>query len=239
MASNASLMVTPLRFLAVTSSPSGKCRSIFLTGGVVSSFLRMSFSSTVDGDVFIFLRGGQTCGLMTTMERPDLPPCRLCLLCDLQFNPLGLCIAGVSHYENCRMLRGVLSYTEEGRQRDLPRSLMFMTPLALELARRCLVSLGGGSMPWTAESTLVSGSDMLSFVWCAESGFDQAIGESLQRTDSSEQPDSTPRQQEAETERRRAIDAIFLPFARLKTDLVQRSIGRRMVRDVVVRQRKM
>lgn len=41
---------------------------------------------------------------------------------------------------------------------------MFMTPLALELARRCFVSLGGDdAMPWTAESTLVrvSGSDML------------------------------------------------------------------------------
>jgi hypothetical protein len=48
-------MVTPLRFLAVTSNPSGKCRSIFLTGGVVSSFLRMSFSSTVEGDVLTFL----------------------------------------------------------------------------------------------------------------------------------------------------------------------------------------
>lgn len=46
-----------------------------------------------------------------------------------------------------------------------------MTPLALELARRCFVSLGGDdAMPWTAESTLVrvSGSDMLmagSQVW--------------------------------------------------------------------------
>ena len=62
MASSASLMVTPLRFLAVTSNPSGKCRSIFLTGGVVSSFLRMSFSSTVEGDVLIFLRGCQSRG---------------------------------------------------------------------------------------------------------------------------------------------------------------------------------
>lgn len=49
---------------------------------------------------------------------------------------------------------------------------MFMTPLALELARRCLVSLAGGavSMPWTAESTLVSGSDMLAVC------FAQALG---------------------------------------------------------------
>ena len=53
----------------------------------------------------------------------------------------------------------------------LPRSLMFMTPLALELARRCLwmwLSFGGdvASRPWTAESTLVSGSpDMVVMVW--------------------------------------------------------------------------
>lgn len=42
-----------------------------------------------------------------------------------------------------------------------------MTPLALELARLCLVSLGGEEeswMPWTAESTLVRGSDMMAVV---------------------------------------------------------------------------
>jgi hypothetical protein len=48
-------MVTPLRFRAVTSRPRGKWRSIFLTGGVVSIFLRMSLSSTVDGDLLILL----------------------------------------------------------------------------------------------------------------------------------------------------------------------------------------
>jgi len=51
MASNASLMVTPFRFRAVTSRPSGKCRSIFLTGGSVRNFLRTSFSSSVAGDL--------------------------------------------------------------------------------------------------------------------------------------------------------------------------------------------
>ncbi len=64
-------MVTPLRFRAVTSSPNGKCRSIFLTGGVVSSFLRISLSSTVEGDVLIFLqrllgnRAGASAGQQT------------------------------------------------------------------------------------------------------------------------------------------------------------------------------
>jgi hypothetical protein len=48
---------------------------------------------------------------------------------------------------------------------DVPRSLMLYTPAALELALRCplAASLGGDDeRPCTAESTLVSGSDMLS-----------------------------------------------------------------------------
>jgi hypothetical protein len=56
MASSASLIVTPFRFRAVTSRPSGKWRSIFLTGGVVSIFFRYSLSSTVFGDLFSFLK---------------------------------------------------------------------------------------------------------------------------------------------------------------------------------------
>ena len=51
IASNASLIVTPFRLRAVTSSPNGKCRSIFLTGGSVRNFLSTSFSSMVPGDV--------------------------------------------------------------------------------------------------------------------------------------------------------------------------------------------
>ena len=62
IASNASLIVTPLRFLAVTSSPSGKWRSIFLTGGFVRNFFRTSRSSRDAGEVFSFLlRSGQLC----------------------------------------------------------------------------------------------------------------------------------------------------------------------------------
>lgn len=49
------MIVTPLEFRAVTSRPSGKWRSIFLMGGLQSSFLRTSWSSTLDGDVFNFL----------------------------------------------------------------------------------------------------------------------------------------------------------------------------------------
>jgi hypothetical protein len=48
-------MVTPFRFRAVTSRPRGKCRSIFLTGGVVSIFLSASLSSRVAGEVLSFL----------------------------------------------------------------------------------------------------------------------------------------------------------------------------------------
>lgn len=51
IASNASLIVTPFRLRAVTSSPNGKCRSIFLTGGSVRNFLSTSFSSMVPGEV--------------------------------------------------------------------------------------------------------------------------------------------------------------------------------------------
>lgn len=58
IASNASLIVTPFRFRAVTSSPRGKCRSIFLTGGVVSIFFRIVGSSTVLVDVLSFLWAG-------------------------------------------------------------------------------------------------------------------------------------------------------------------------------------
>lgn len=60
MASNASLIVTPLRFRAVTSSPSGKCRSIFLIGGSVSIFFKISRSSTVDGEVLTFLEAQES-----------------------------------------------------------------------------------------------------------------------------------------------------------------------------------
>jgi hypothetical protein len=55
MASSASLIVTPFEFRAVTSRPSGKCRSILLTGGLTRCILRMSLSSTVDGEVLSFL----------------------------------------------------------------------------------------------------------------------------------------------------------------------------------------
>lgn len=58
IASSASLIVTPLRFRAVTSRPRGKWRSIFLTGGVVKNFLSVSFSSSVAGDVLSFLAFG-------------------------------------------------------------------------------------------------------------------------------------------------------------------------------------
>lgn len=50
-------MVTPFKFRAVTSRPRGKCRSILLTGGVVSGFLSQPFSgsSRVIGDLLMCL----------------------------------------------------------------------------------------------------------------------------------------------------------------------------------------
>jgi len=45
---------------------------------------------------------------------------------------------------------------------SLPRSLMFITPVALELCLLWPFSLGGDDdKPWTAESTLESGSVMV------------------------------------------------------------------------------
>lgn len=55
IASSASFIVTPFRFRAETSRPNGKCRSIFLTGGVVSNFLRTVGSSTSCTEVLTFL----------------------------------------------------------------------------------------------------------------------------------------------------------------------------------------
>ena len=55
IASSASLIVTPFRLRAVTSRPSGKCRSTFLTSGKHNGFFSASLSSTVDGEVFSFL----------------------------------------------------------------------------------------------------------------------------------------------------------------------------------------
>lgn len=155
MASSASLIVTPLRFRAVTSSPRGKWRSIFLTGGVVSIFLRCSLSSTVVGDVLIFLERNRVsrqwcdCGV-TTWGSLTIPASASPWQSEAPFLLPLLRVSGL--FRNTR------------QRKDIPRSLMFMTPLALELARRCFVSLGGDdAMPWTAESTLVrvSGSDML------------------------------------------------------------------------------
>ena len=55
MASSASLMVTPFELRAETSNPSGKCRSIFFTGGLTRYNFRMSWSSIVDGEVLSLL----------------------------------------------------------------------------------------------------------------------------------------------------------------------------------------
>lgn len=55
MASRASLMVTPLRFRAVTSIPRGKCKSILLTGGLVRCSFKIEGSSTVEELLLIFL----------------------------------------------------------------------------------------------------------------------------------------------------------------------------------------
>jgi hypothetical protein len=64
------LIVTPLMLRAVTSSPNGKCRSIFLIGGLQSSFFSQSLSSIVDGEVLIFLKS-LSAGAHTTAAAED------------------------------------------------------------------------------------------------------------------------------------------------------------------------
>lgn len=179
MASMASLMVTPLRFLAVTSIPKGKCRSIFLTGGFVKCILRIEGSSIDMGLELIFLRKELSASTYSWQDTTtakglrgriqygdgDLPPRFLSLDRKLQLNPILLCARG-------HMLAGLLceglvtlrlwvrSVSEEAA--SLPRSLMFMTPAALELCLLWPFSLGGeDDKPWTAESTLESGSVMV------------------------------------------------------------------------------
>lgn len=94
IASNASLIVTPFRLRAVTSSPNGKCRSIFLTGGSVRNFLSTSFSSMVLGDVLRRLidqvshaRHGHTKRLSATTAPTTVFGARSCVL---PVQPLGL-----------------------------------------------------------------------------------------------------------------------------------------------------
>lgn len=94
MASSASFIVTPFMFRAVKSMPSGKWRSIFLTGGVVRNSLRMLGSSIVEGDVFIFLwttstlvKGPRTEAGEKTQDLPSRP---LRLGRDLELDPLLL-----------------------------------------------------------------------------------------------------------------------------------------------------
>ncbi len=103
MASNASLIVTPFMFRAVTSSPVGNRRSIFLTGGSVRCFLSASLSSMVLGDVLTFLRAVPSstsypsqmgeCFVSRAAARANgsLPVERLGFLGDLQLFPFGLC----------------------------------------------------------------------------------------------------------------------------------------------------
>ncbi len=108
-----------------------------------------------------------------------LPSQLLGLLGDLELNALSLCctcvrtlgpIAGRCGESRVGASRGERGRTEES---NLPRSLMFNTPgWAIELARRLeslAASFAGDVKPWTAESTLVSGSDMLNwFCWGEE-----------------------------------------------------------------------
>ena len=72
------MIVTPFKFRAVTSSPNGKWRSIFLTGGVVRNFFNASLSSKVAGEVLSFLVVVSIMFLMLLNEL--LPRVSLCIV---------------------------------------------------------------------------------------------------------------------------------------------------------------
>ena len=89
--------------------------------------------------------------------------------------------------------------------------MIFITPLALELARRCFCGGWGISMPWTAESTLVSGSDMLGVF--AGSCWDQVIDGSLQRRETEVSSLLLVRRETGDRRQEtRGIDTLFLPL---------------------------
>lgn len=187
-------MVTPFMFRAVTSSPRGKWRSIFFTGGVVSIFFKTSLSSIVEGEVLSFLQTPSVtlvkdhieCWLVFELSMTEAVQCSveddgekerqngvpgdvipvelLCLLCYLQFNTVPLCDSQPryknQHHHPFSAAR--IAWREArpalmAQSVDTPRSLMFITPGALELVRFfagiCLSSFGDDESPLTAEST--------------------------------------------------------------------------------------
>ena len=100
-----------------------KCRSILLTGGSVSIFLRYSLSSIFVGDVLIFLG--------TLLARPSSRPAELGSGNDLPSQPLGLwgdadlllllLWMDVSHGRYRDKVEGDLSPTYPTRQCALPQ----------------------------------------------------------------------------------------------------------------------
>ena len=107
-------------------------------------------------------------GLKRKENHGRLPSQLLGLLGDLELNALSLCCTCVRTESpiagRCGESRRSFDEGEGERKSNLPRSLTFNTPgWAIELARRLdsLVSFAGDDRPWTAESTLLSGSDIL------------------------------------------------------------------------------
>lgn len=135
----------------MTSRPSGKWRSIFLMGGLQSSFLRTSWSSTLDGDVFNFLwrrrrrkvslAGGSRIdvwtsgmsttttqrGRITTERTKSLPSKLLGLWCNLELHAFLLCYwaqfsqLGGSYFGQGSCLS--LVYGEREREREEGRAI--------------------------------------------------------------------------------------------------------------------
>lgn len=147
-------------FRAVTWRPRGKSRSIFLTGGVTRYSLRISLSSIVEGEVLSFLGESQLLGKrdggMST------------------YHPVFWVSMGRVSSIFCASEGNVSLSTSDLGTVHLPRSLIFQTPAAAVedvrlwpfLSLRTSFSVGSGALssidkPAMAESTLVSGADMV------------------------------------------------------------------------------
>ena len=155
MASNASLIVTPFKFRAVTSSPRGKCRSIFLTGGSVSIFLRALFSgSSIDiGDLLIRLPHHDPSAMFPS-RFVDLKMSRgwgrarrgISKVSDTYQFSFCVSLAIWSSFPSfsvsrCQFVFELMEWSRavrkvDGDWRSIPKSLMLKTPGTLELALR-------------------------------------------------------------------------------------------------------
>ena len=157
-------------FLAVTSSPRGKCRSIFLTGGLVSNFLSTAGSSTVLGDEFNFLVHQISTWSLNghSGEATDTSTCSMIGADQTYQFSFWVSFAISNSFPSFSIYSSALDYSllsswghsVQGGQLlgYLPSSAMLKTPETLELVLRWPIffsAVGDDDKPEMAESTLV------------------------------------------------------------------------------------